>query len=346
VVMPRMTTAGVIATRNQDLYIAEAVESLAHQVNELIVVDDASTDRTRSILESLSYPNLTVLANEKRLGVSRSFRRAVDEASAEVLIIQGGDDRSVGSRVDAQIREFEDPRVSLVYSVPTVINGSGDQLPSELAAEFLTGIEADDPLAFLFFESNFVCAPSAAVRRADYLAFGGFPAGLDLLQDYALWLQLAAAGSFVKLAEPIVEYRKHGSNLSREYVGVDAPKQRRLAAELEFIRNDFLSRSSEETRQRLAGNRNLDLENFASLEPNEQIAVLQIAHPDKIILRRGLAFAFSAAGKADGEQQLARLGVSMKDLSTLAVAADHENLDEVGRALGAIRSIAKLVANN
>jgi glycosyltransferase involved in cell wall biosynthesis len=337
-----ITTAGVIATFNQDSYIAEAVAGLAEQVDELIVVDDASTDSTAAVLAGLTHANLVVIRNSSQLGVSRSFQAAVERSSSEVLVIQGGDDRSLPGRVAAQVDRLSDPDVSLVYSIPAVINGSGDRLPAELAAEFLIGVDAADPLAFLFFDANFICAPSVAVRRSDYLRLGGFPPGLDLLQDYALWLELAAEGRFAALAEPVVEYRKHGSNLSREYVGIDAPKQRRLAAEMEFIRNDFLARSSRETRTRLAANRDLDLTAFDELDSDEQIAVLQLAHPDKLVLRRGLAFAFGAARSADPEARLARLGLVPADLSALAIAADHENLDEVGRALGARRSIAKL----
>lgn len=344
--MSPLTTAGVIATFNQERYIAEAVESLAPQVDEIVVVDDASTDGTRAVLDSLATPNLVVLSNPHQLGVSRSFGRAVDGTRSDILIIQGGDDRSLESRVATQVAALADPGVALAYSVPTVINGTGQTLPPELSAEFLIGIDSDDPLEFLFFEANFLCAPSVAVRRVDYLGLGGFPAGLDLLQDYALWLQLAAMGSFRRLPSPVVEYRKHGSNLSREYVGVDAPKERRLAAEMEFIRNDFLVRASESVRTRLAASRDLDLATFAVLDPAEQIAVLQLAHPDKLILRRGLAFAFGAAGAPDPDARLARLGLTMRDLSTLAIAADHENLDGVGRALGAVRTLSSLATND
>jgi glycosyltransferase involved in cell wall biosynthesis len=339
-------TAGVIATFNQERYIAEAVEALAPQVDELIVVDDASTDGTRSVLQALIVPNLVVLSNEDQLGVSRSFARAVDRASADILIIQGGDDRSLPARVEAQVGALQDPTVSLVYSVPVVINGTGQRMPPELSSEFLIGIDAEDTLDFLFFEANFICAPSAAVRREDYLELGGFPTGLDLLQDYALWLQLAARGSFRRLDAPGVEYRKHGANLSREYVGLDAPKERRLAAEIEFIRNDFLAGSSEAVRTRLAGRRNMDLEKFARLDSAEQVAVLQLAHSDKLILRRGLAFAFGVARAADGGNRLARLGLTLADQSALAISADHENLDEVGRALGAVRRLNSLATND
>ena len=343
--MNNPTTAGIIATFNQDRYIVEAIESLAGQVDQIIVVNDCSNDDTRAVLDSLRLGNLTVLHNDQQRGVSGSYNRAVAQASAEILLIQGGDDRSLPGRAAAQKGYFADPTVSLVYSLPRVINARGGRLPDNLAAEFSIGHEALDPLAFLFFESNFICAPAAALRRSDYLRWGGFRAGLDLLQDYALWLDLAATGSFVCLPRSVVEYRKHGTNLSREYVGVDAPKQRRLAAEREVIRNRFVAETTAEARARLALDRGLDLGHFRVLSAPEQVALLQLAHPDKLVLRRGLAYLMNAAGAPDGEVQLDRLGLSLRDIARFATAADHENLDDMGRALAVAHSLTQANSN-
>lgn len=342
--MSRQRTAAILATFNQDRFIAEAVESIASQVDEVIVIDDCSTDDTSQVIAGLDIPHLVSLRNETQQGVSRSYNIAVARSNADILVIQGGDDRSLPGRVSAQISAFEDEAVTLVYSLPFVISATGRRFPEELAAEFLIGRNAPDPLAFLFFEANFICAPAAAVRRADFVRFGGFRAGLDLLQDYALWLDLAANGSFVALANPIVEYRKHGSNLSREYVGLDAPKQRRLVAERESIRTRFVESASTETLTRLASARDIDLDRFATLVHDEQVALVELAHPDKLILRRGLAYLFGAAGESDGDERLSRLGLDLSALGRLSLAADHENLDEVGRALATAGLIERLAA--
>src|ERR1035437_2102688 len=54
------TTAGVIATFNQQDYILEAVASLVGYVDEIIVIDDASNDATGDLLDRMSYDNLRV----------------------------------------------------------------------------------------------------------------------------------------------------------------------------------------------------------------------------------------------------------------------------------------------
>ena len=340
--MSELTTAGIVATFNQESYIGEAVDSLRRQVNELIVIDDASTDDTAAILRAMSFPNVRVLRNETRLGVSRTYNRAVAAATSDLLLIQGGDDRSLPCRSRRQVQAFEDPSVALAYSLPQVIDSRGRILPDTVAGEFLIGQTDLDPLSHLFFESNYICAPAVAVRRADYVRLGGFRGGLDLLQDYDLWLALAAEGRFVVIDEPVVEYRKHGTNVSREYTGLDSPNRRRFAAEQEYIRARFLSRATPETLRRLAEHVGLDLAKFADLRADEKVAVVQLAHSDKLMVRRGTSFLFDAAGEPDGAARLHRLGLTMQDLGLFALKADHENLEGVSRAAAVVKALGRI----
>jgi len=340
----RYATAGIIATFNQQDFIHEAVVSLAGQVDEVIVVNDASTDGTREALDALQLPNVRVLHNDMQSGVSATYNRAVAAAKADFLLIQGGDDRSLPGRAARQTEALSDPAVSLVYSLPTVIDSAGMELPDSLGSEFHAGRGIIDPLTFLFFQANYICAPAVAVRRSDYLRHGGFRGGLDLLQDFALWLRLAADGRFVVIDEPVVEYRKHGNNLSREYTGLDSGKHRRLDAEQDFIRTSFLGSASPATMDRLARYAKLDLNLFAALTPREKIALIQLSHSDRVILRHGVAFLFEIAGESDPAARFARLGLAQQDLPRLAVLADHNNLGDVSRALGVQQALTRISA--
>ncbi|WP_166790859.1 glycosyltransferase [Cryobacterium mannosilyticum] len=339
-----MTTAGVIAAFNQEKYISEAVLSLAEQVDEVIVVDDASMDNTQDVLAALAVPNLIVIYNDVQLGVSRSYNRAVAASSAEILLIQGGDDRSLAGRADRQVQALSDPSVSLTYSLPRVIDARGARLPASLGSEFSVGSGGFDPLNFLFFVTNYICAPAVAVRRSDYVRVGGFRGGLDLLQDYDLWLRLASEGRFAYIDHPVVEYRKHAFNLSRDYVDLDSPKQRRVSAEMDFIRNRFLNNANEATIRRLAAHLALDLVRFDTLSNQEKVAIIQLAHGDKLQLRHGVAFLFEAAGEWDAIARFERLGLELSDLSRLAILSDHGNLEDVSRAIGGFRAADRISA--
>jgi glycosyltransferase involved in cell wall biosynthesis len=337
-------TAGVIATYDQAAFIGEAVASLAAQVDEVIVVDDASPDETSRVLAELSYPNLRVIRNEHRSGVSRSFNTAVEATDADVIFIQGGDDRSTPDRVERQLRSLDDGRVTLSTSVPRVLSRAGSPLPDWVASEFFPSLVAQDTLAQLFFVGNMICAPAAAVRRSDFIALGGFHIGLDYLQDYHLWLKLAERGTVEILREPVVEYRKHTSNLSRAYLEIDSARLRRGRAELEFILTDFLANARPETLGRLAVANGMDLREFELLHTNERVALLELSHDDHLLVRRGLAFLLTKLGEKDGPATLERMGLTMADLGRFATKADHDNAGDVSRAL-AVRANHEALAS-
>ncbi|NMM17471.1 MAG: glycosyltransferase [Cellulomonas sp.] len=332
------TAAGVIASFNQQEYILEAVLSLVGRVDEVIVVDDASTDATRDLLDRMSFDNLRVIHNESSQGVSRTFNRAIAQASSDLIIIQGGDDRSLPDRAKLQKAAMADPSVAIVYSDPRVISSSGRFMPDWLAPEFHP--EPADPLAALALGINFICAPSVAFRRTDFLEVGGFHAGLDLLQDHDLWLRLAERGDLRKLNDPVVEYRKHGSNASRDYVGLDSPKQRRMRVEQEFVANHFIQNASTQSRLRIARAIGLDTVAFAAMGAEDQVTVIQLCHPDRIVLQRGLAHVVELAGGPDPDAALARLGLTLRDLDRFSSLADHDNLGELHRALSATGKIS------
>lgn len=244
--------AGVIAVHNQVRYARESVLSLRPEVDELVVVDDGSSDGSRELLRDLARSlDFELIEHREAVGVSETYNEAVQAVSADVILIQGGDDRSLPLRGARSALALEDPAVSLVHSLPIVIDANGAILPDDAAAEFGAGASDGDPIAFLYEVGNCICAPSVAVRRADYLAAGGFPAGIDLLQDYALWLELAARGRFQHEPEPLVEYRKHGTNLSREYTGAEDARRSRYETELRIVRDAFLDRADETVLRRL-----------------------------------------------------------------------------------------------
>ncbi|HEY0258745.1 MAG TPA: glycosyltransferase [Lacisediminihabitans sp.] len=330
---PRFSTTGVIATYNQSAFVAEAVASLADQVDELVVVDDASSDDTVAVLGGLPHSNLRLVRNERRLGVSRSFNVGVEMGTGEIVVIQGGDDRSTPDRVERQLRSFDDPHVVLSASVPRVLNEFGAVLPDWCASEFFPDTRIPDTLVHLFSLGNLICAPSVSLRRSDYLDLGGFHAGLDHLQDYHLWLRLAERGTFDILPVPVVEYRKHTTNLSRVHLDIDSPRSRRIWTETEFVLTDFLERSRPETLVRLGAAGGVEPERFSRLVHEEQVGLLELLHQNRLLVRRGLAFVLRRLGEKDGEESLARMGLSVEDVDRLAVRADPMNGEDVGRAL-------------
>jgi glycosyltransferase involved in cell wall biosynthesis len=329
--------AGVVSAHNQERWIAASIESLLPEVDELIVVDDGSADGTGAVIASLAARHgFRVITNTRARGVSEAYNAAVRATEAEVLLIQGGDDVAIAGRGARTAAALRDAGITLVHSLPIVIDALGRRLPEDAAGEFLAGATMKDPLPYLFNTGNYVCAPSAGLRRRDYLDAGGFPSNVDALQDYALWLELAARGGFQCEPEPLVQYRKHTSNLSREATGVDSRRRRREAAEDAWIRNRFLDRADPETLARVAPTPGSP--HAGKLTRDEQAMLVRLSHEDNVIVRRGLSDLFDLLAD-EGDGALSRLGISRSDLGIFASRADHSGLAGLGRAKAVLSAL-------
>ena len=271
-----ISVSAVIASFNQGNFIEEAVESLAGQVDEIVVIDDQSTDGTYEKLENLKkkQQNLVLIKEEQRLGVSQAYNHAVEISSGDILVIQGGDDVSMPNRVRLQVEALQIPSTSLTYSLPVVINSHSAVMSDELGAEFFRKREYQSDLSELFFNGNFLCAPSVSMRRDDFLRHGGFPVNVDAIQDYFLWLKCAESGNMLRLGERIVKYRKHKKNLSRHDPTL-LKSIRRERVERVFVINKFLESVSESGLNELLFQSGMD---GASLPPHMRTIILKSRH--------------------------------------------------------------------
>lgn len=86
----------VMAVKNEELHIVEAVTTVAQQEvvsHEIIVVDDGSTDRTLELLNGLAkkFPNVRLHKNPKGGKVS-AFNFGVSQARGDLVCLFAGDD--------------------------------------------------------------------------------------------------------------------------------------------------------------------------------------------------------------------------------------------------------------
>ena len=90
-----MNTSVIIPCYNEEKTIKEIIYSVKKNINEndeIIVIDDYSTDKTRNILEDELKENINLLIlNEKNYGKGYSIRKGIEKASGDIIIIQDAD---------------------------------------------------------------------------------------------------------------------------------------------------------------------------------------------------------------------------------------------------------------
>jgi glycosyltransferase involved in cell wall biosynthesis len=217
-VLPR-TVASVLAQDEADF--------------ELIIVDDASTDDTRSYLATLADPRIRVLVSARNAGVAAARNLGLEAARAEIVAFLDDDDIYLPHRLSAPLAVFA--------AEPDVICTLSSSIKIDLARTQVMSMP-DIKLAPAAFEWALLCdligveGTSITVRRAPARAVGGFNADLPLTEDREFLIRLARRGGGRLIAEAL--WQKHWSDdgLSNQRAKAGPGLVRYVAARPEYTR--------------------------------------------------------------------------------------------------------------
>ncbi len=89
----KCTVSCIIPVFNEEKTISNVVSAAVacRKINEVIVVDDGSTDRTKGILSHFNHPKLLVLTLEKNHGKTNAVCAALPHAHGDILLLLDGD---------------------------------------------------------------------------------------------------------------------------------------------------------------------------------------------------------------------------------------------------------------
>src|SRR5262249_1689145 len=95
--MNQPVISAIIPNFNHAKYLPRSVSSFLNQPLlpcEIIIVDDASTDNSLEVLDSLAkkHPLIRVLRNEQNMGCNASMNRAMDQARGDYVLFTAADD--------------------------------------------------------------------------------------------------------------------------------------------------------------------------------------------------------------------------------------------------------------
>lgn len=215
----RDTVSVCMATYNGARYVREQIESILVQLgadDEVVVVDDSSSDATVELIRGIGDPRIVVHRNERNLGYVRSFERAISCASGEVLLLSDQDDVWPPGRVDALVGATA---MSAVVASNLRLLSDGEPLRSPLTGKPWQLRTADGPrrtlnqLRILAGDAPyFGCA--MALRRDALDVVTPFPPYLR--ESHDLWIATAAnaAGILGHLEQTTVLRRVHDANAS------------------------------------------------------------------------------------------------------------------------------------
>lgn len=242
--MPRVSV--LLTCYNHLPYLPAAWDSIRAQTFrdfEIVAIDDGSSDGTRDWLSDREEP-CTCMFNETNFGTYGSLNRALEAASGEFVAILNDDDVWEPAKLERQIALMDEhPRVGLVHTDGTFIDGEGRTLPgTPLGFEF-PRTKTGDVLLDLVYQ-NKIIASAALARRECFERLGGFNPSYFGSGDWEMWIRIAEHFEIGYVDEPLTHYRVHGANASHKLDRIWRDDERLrdwLAPRLEGLEGRFQS---------------------------------------------------------------------------------------------------------
>ena len=195
-------TAIIPAFRSEKVVI-RAIESVLSQsspVDEIIVVDDASDDRTAQVVRdfAINQPQIRLIVNNQNLGPGQSRNVAWNLATSEYLAFLDADDTWHLKKIELQREWFRaNPSEVICGTQHCIIDKDETQSDGEQTSQFT--------IKDLLRRNRFT-TPSVMLRRSIPLRFDP---KLRLSEDYLLWMEIASEfGRVNRINRPLTVLHK------------------------------------------------------------------------------------------------------------------------------------------
>lgn len=202
----------IIPAYNAERYIGKAISSVLQQTIEckMIIINDASTDRTRDIVKEYQqrYPQIiTFIDKDKNEGVCAARNQAVQIADTEYIAYLDADDWWSEEKIERQLRKIKDSLATICYSGRELMKDDGSttgkivHVPEGVSYESL-------------LQGNVIPCSSVVLKRDTAIKY---PMVHDELhEDYIMWLSMLRDNyKAVGIDEPFLKSRIGNDGKSR-----------------------------------------------------------------------------------------------------------------------------------
>lgn len=200
-----------MTTYNGAIFIATQLESIINQTVapfEVIVVDDCSTDDTWYLLEQYAkkYPIIHIFKNEKNLGPTKNFEKAVNLCSGDYIALSDQDDIWFENKLEMMLDNIGD--AMLIHHDAKLIDDNGQVIGDSLL-KFIDYYHIADFFTRLMREGVHGCCLMMKKEVANAARY--IPDGF-VYHDFFYNLTACALGKVKTIYQPLMSYRLHHNN--------------------------------------------------------------------------------------------------------------------------------------
>ncbi|MEN9389389.1 MAG: hypothetical protein RLY61_473 [Candidatus Parcubacteria bacterium] len=197
----------LIPAYNAQKYIEESIRSTLTQTYknlQVIIVNDASTDRTGAIIEQfrLQDSRIELITNTSNLKMSLSLNKGLAQARGKYIARMDADDISLPERISRQVAYMEShPEVGISGTSMKIVDEDLQQIG--IRSYYLTDAEIRKHI----FKFSPFCHPSIIMRKDVLDKAGGYEHEYNPAEDYELYFRLGMHSKFGNIPDFLLMYR-------------------------------------------------------------------------------------------------------------------------------------------
>jgi glycosyltransferase involved in cell wall biosynthesis len=212
----------IIPTYNREKMIEKSIESVLKQTYldlELIIVDDCSTDNTKSVVPAIKDNRVRYVCLEKNSGACVARNRGIELAKGDYIAFQDSDDIWLPEKLERQLETLQSQGTDITFCAFNQISVNGTQrvYPLNLESHLCTREEiVMDSLA----STQTILGKASAIK--DIM----FDAEMPRMQDYEFIMRAIKKYNVFFLNEPLVNVYMQENSIT----GVGAQYEKKLKA--------------------------------------------------------------------------------------------------------------------
>jgi len=208
----------IIPSYNRSSYLKRALQSVlsqSHLPNEIIVVDDGSSDNTADMLRN-EFPQVTYLYQENK-GVSSARNLGIKHATGDWIAFLDSDDTWLSHKLEKQVSALhQSPELKICHTEEIWIR-NGVRVNAMNKHKKSGG--------WIFKQCLPLCAMSPSsilIHRSIFERLGLFDESLVACEDYDLWLRISNQYPVLFIEQALInKYGGHEDQLSHQHWGMD-----------------------------------------------------------------------------------------------------------------------------
>ena len=196
---------------NMEHFVAETVQSVRNQTYqhwEMLIVCEASTDRTVEILQSLAEQDerIKITIKTDHSGIADARNQAIQQARGHYLAFLDADDLWHPDKLERQLRFMQDNKVGFSFSSYDLVDEAGQQLGKT--------IRAHHDMSYKSYLRNTIIGCSTVMVDTNIVGPVIVPR-FRTSEDTATWLDILKQGHLAYvISQPLVSYRIRSKSAS------------------------------------------------------------------------------------------------------------------------------------